>query len=358
MKFKPVLLHFKFDNFADLPSDRDDETESDVQTDCNGHKWFLALYPGGQTINKEPGRVGLYLHSQNDASLHTKYIVSIKDSYGVTVKEFKQERNFLHEEDWGWGENQFIERSKILNTANNILRDGALYTDVAIQVKDGKDDLFQPPNDHCKNMLNLLTSQEKADTSFNVGQQVFLVHSLIINANAPLLANHSNGDTIDTSPEVFQLILEHIYAGRLPEDRDILKHGKELINVADRYELIQLKMTVESVLVRERVMTIKNVADYILFADAKSCALLKEYAICFFSTHCRAVLESKRSKPLKESAKLLSEIMMFMNPRNEHDKILTVNELRTELGKLELDVDGSKDTLVSRLEEAKRQRSD
>lgn len=36
----------------------------------------------------------------------------------------------------------------------------------------------------------------------------------------------------------------------------------------------------------------------------------------------------------------------------------TVTELRKELGKRKLDVDGSKKTLVARLEEAKRQKTD
>jgi hypothetical protein len=43
--------------------------------------------------------------------------------------------------------------------------------------------------------------------------------------------------------------------------------------------LVNLKLAVETDLVRHRVLRKGNVADYILFADAISCALLKEYAI-------------------------------------------------------------------------------
>ena len=105
-------------------------------------------------------------------------------------------------------------------------------------------------------------------------------------------------------------------------------------------------------------MTRENVADYILFADAQSCPLLKEYAITFFLVHYKEVLKSEHSKCLKDSGEMLSEIMLLMQPENVEGETMTVNELRKELGKRRLDVDGSKDALVSRLEEAKRQRTE
>ena len=67
MKFKPDLLHFKFDNFAGLPSLVNREVKSEVQTDCNGHEWRLSLYPGGKwTVAFELGWVSFYLFSKND----------------------------------------------------------------------------------------------------------------------------------------------------------------------------------------------------------------------------------------------------------------------------------------------------
>ena len=53
---------------------------------------------------------------------------------------------------------------------------------------------------------------------------------------------------------------------------------KEIIDAANRYDVVGLKMAVENILVRERILDKKNVSDYILFSDAQSCALLKEYA--------------------------------------------------------------------------------
>ena len=350
MKFKPVLLHFKFDNFAGLPSEIGDVTKSEVLlTDCNGHQWYLEIYPGGCRRASEPGWTSVCLRSYYGyhASRRT---FSVEDANGDTVIEIEKRSagSAVH----------LLKRSEILDGTKNILKDGALLIDVTVQVKDHKDHLFQPPSEHTNKMLNLLATGEKSDTSFIVEGKVFHAHSQIIYAHAPILANHCGGSINNILPEVFQQLLEHIYSGRPLTEYHILKYGQELIDAANRYELVELKMSVENVLVRERIITTKNVCEYILFADAQSCPLLKEYAISFFSAHCRKVLKSEHSRCLKDSGDLMSEIMLLMNPGNEDSDDMDVNELRKEFGKRKLNVDGSKDALISRLEDAKRQRTE
>ena len=357
MKFKPALLHFKFDNFASLPSEPEDKTYSEEETDCNGHKWKLILCPGGKRSNEKTGWISLYLWSVNKENLDARLTFTVKDANGATAKELQFERNFLNNS--GTGYPTFMKRSLILDTIKNILKDGALCINVEIQVKDDADELFQPQNDHQGKLLALLKTGERSDASFTVGSRSFKVHSQIIYANSPILASSINCSIYTVHPDVFQLLLEYIYSGRVPSDKQIHQHGKGLIDASNRYELVQMKMFVENVLVRERILTKWNVSDYILFADAQCCPLLKEYAIRYFLMHRREVLKSECSQNLKESGELLSEIMMLTDPHDVDDgtEALTVNELRKELDKLNLDVDGSKDALVSRLEEAKRQPS-
>jgi hypothetical protein len=65
---KPALLHFKFDNFADLPSDVDSsgsEVWSVEETDCNGNEWSLLIYPGGESESDQQGFIALYLFNHN-----------------------------------------------------------------------------------------------------------------------------------------------------------------------------------------------------------------------------------------------------------------------------------------------------
>lgn len=49
---------------------------------------------------------------------------------------------------------------------------------------------------------------------------------------------------------------------------------------------------------------------------------------------------------------------VVMHPDDMNSSTMNVNELRKELGKRKLDVDGSRDVLVSRLDEAKRLKTD
>ena len=79
--------------------------------------------------------------------------------------------------------------------------------------------------------------------------------------NSPLLGKRCDDVIQDIAPEVFQLLLQHIYTGSQPSEEQILKYGIGLIDASNRYELIRLKMHVEIILVRERMMTIENVSD-------------------------------------------------------------------------------------------------
>ncbi|KAL3770997.1 hypothetical protein ACHAWO_003312 [Cyclotella atomus] len=169
MTAKPVLLHFKFDNFTSLSTEVDSNVCTEVQTDCNGNKWRLKLYPGGERRNTKEGHVGLYLRSCNDDSIDLKYNISIINYEGIS---------------------------------NNLLKDGALRINVTIQVKQKKQDMHQPLSPLSSKMLNVLKS-----SSF-------------------------------------------------PSEEAAIKCGKELINSANKYDLVELKI-----------------------ADSKCSPLLKVYAL-------------------------------------------------------------------------------
>ena len=78
------------------------------------------------------------------------------------------------------------------------------------------------------------------------------------------------------------MILEYVYSGKLLCDDDIMDNGKELIDAVNRFELVELKLAIGRILVGELITDKTNVCDFIVFADAKSCALLKEHAMSYF----------------------------------------------------------------------------
>eukprot|EP00956_Cyclotella_meneghiniana_P005835 scaffold7611_cov47-Cyclotella_meneghiniana.AAC.3 len=365
---------FQYHNFRSLAAEVDGGGfGSKVQTDCNGNKWSLELHPGGDSrafeqewmwnyckehCRAEPGWMTIYLVSENDfPDRNVKFSLSIRDKYGAPASYLELEHCFFHESRY-YGSTQIIMHSEVVGKSNNILKDDTLFVDAVIQVKDDTDDLYQPINNIAKKQLELLHSGVKSDVIFEVEDTVINAHSQILFANAPLLSeicdqgsNLSKVVINDTSPEVFRLLLEHIYSGIMPSVHQVLQWDKSLIDAANKYELIELKIAVENVLVRERILNRENVADYILFADAQSCPLLKEYAISFLVFNSD-VLQLEESKHLRESGELLSEIIIIQSRSDEEG--MSVTQLRNELGRLRLDVDGSKKVLVSRLEDGKR----
>ena len=358
MLVKPVLLHFKFDDFAN------EYYITYNQEDCNGNTWKIGIVRCVDVRTwQDLNTIDFYLRwdSGTGQPLGTNAIVSVKNASGETVKE----RKIALKMSESGKIKHFMEYSKIIDESNNILKEGSLCVDVTIQVKDKKTDELCEANEnrqHQKKMLDLLDNDEQADISATVGGELFHLHSLILENNAPVFAayckqSHSNGIMADIiHPKVFRMILEYVYAGCHSRDSDIVAFGKELIDAANRFELVELKLDIEKVLVRERILDKENVADFIVFADAKTCPLLKEYAIAFFLLHGKEILKSDHSKCLRESAEVLSEIMMLMFDPQEDG--MTVNELRTELKKRKLDIDGSKEALMTRLNEAKRQRTE
>jgi hypothetical protein len=179
---------------------------------------------------------------------------------------FNCEHQFF-QDGTGFGTMAMMKRSDNLDETSNILKDGSLVIDVLIQVKGRSDDLYQPAKDISKN-LHLLRSGGKSGVVFQAGGKGFPVHSPIMYANAPLLAEicDQEGDCSsvvainDIHPDVFQHVIEHIYGGVVPPVECAVLQGKELIDAANRYELVEMKMAVENILFSECVMDIKNVS--------------------------------------------------------------------------------------------------
>jgi hypothetical protein len=131
--------------------------------------------------------------------------------------------------------------------------------------------------------------------------------------------------------------------------------------VADRFGCKGLKLVAEAELASSCI-TVDTAADMILIGDAKNCALLKEAAIDFFAANLESVISSPGWANIRESAALLAEVMEVLakkkkrpapdNADEERDyKRMRVSTLRRKLDEKGIDIDGSRDVLINRLEE-------
>lgn len=367
------LLHFKFDDFEDLSSEVGVAVKSGVKTDRNGNAWEMKIYPGGcdhAAANRGFCSVLLVLRGKGEVELASRALI-VRNEHGHVAIEKSSEGcdNGAFRENDALGCRNFAKRSVIVD---NLVK-GSLHIDVLLQyiIHEDVDQFHAATNPSVANMLAFLDSGDNADISFKVGDTIIPAHKLILQINAPFLASFCKGQAEGTpisieatTPEVFRHILRYIYGGNAPDKMEIMKMGRNIIDAADRYGIVGLKVAVENTLVASCVINLSNVADYLLFADAKTCPLLKEYATSFFVARAKDILNSEYSEKLKESPKLLQELILATaensdNGVHSYHTGVSVSELRKELGKMNLDVDGSKEMLVSRLESAnKRQRTE
>lgn len=374
MSLKPSVLRFKFEGFESLPIGDRDHVESDIVDDSHGYAWRLRLCPGGDS-ESEDGMIRLDLEIVGEKDVCVNFSFIIRDARGRVYYEEHRARNILFKagEDIAWGCPDFIKRFEILDKTNNILLNGSLLIDVLIQVKPDLNSFHTPTSPLAKNMLKLLENEDDTDVTFKVKRTIIPAHKIVLKANASILFGFCEGSKKgthivikDVIPKIFRIIIRYAYGGEIPGLDIILAgdNGEDIIDAADRYGIVGLKLAVERALVESLVIDSSTVAKWLIFADSKNCPLLKEQATAYFVSRSKDILNHESSKELKESPKLLTELMREIYETANIDsrfdnsgRNMSVDELRKKLDEKDLDVDGSKEMLVSRLEESnKRQR--
>ncbi len=201
-----------------------------------------------------------------------------------------------------------------------VLLNGTLVIDIVIQdlpIASVTHTLFNPFQ---RNMLNLFYSGERADIVFEFGhfRQVSIpAHKFILEANAPALARlcdcdstHATVHMQDVSEEAFRFLLKYVYGGPPPNRQAVLKHGKEIIEAANRYDISSLKLEIERSFIELRVVDTSNCIDFICFAQENSCTVLKEYAISYLIARPGDIMNvSDSAERLKNTPDLMIEIL-------------------------------------------------
>jgi hypothetical protein len=77
-----------------------------------------------------------------------------------------------------------------------------------------------------------------------------------------------------------RLLLSYVYGGKIPDD-NMRENTKEIIDAADKYGVVNLKLEAEASFLVGATFTIENVMELLLYAESKKCALLKEAALDF-----------------------------------------------------------------------------
>jgi len=368
-----TMIHF--DGFVGLPAERSVLFSSPKFT-CLGNEWQLDICPGGDARADE-GMVSIFLFNMSNKSVNIKYGFSAKDCADKNMKPCILKP--IGEDGNSWGTPNFAERSQIMDS----LVDGALVIEVYMKLVDPTKipPPFIPENPSvCKIIQDMFMDEEFSDIVFEVGGQrstsnvkmktktssaTFPAHRLILGQCSSIFADlcKSTGDKTapiqisNVSPDVFHHMLFHMYGGKVA-DEDMKSHAKEIIDAADKYGVVDLKLAAEAFLFRTTASSTDNLLDLLLCAHSKNCALLKEAALDFMIENRDEAITNISFKDAP--GPLAKDILVALARGEKKDgadgdsvkalRSMRISELRLKAHKNGLNVDRSREMLIALLE--------
>lgn len=174
--------------------------------------------------------------------------------------------------------------------------------------------------------------------------------------NSPIIIN-------DIKAEVFRGLLYYIYGGEIRQE-SLMASGKEVIDAADKYGVVNLKLEAEVWYVHSTRITTDNVIDNLLYADAKNLALLKEAVMDYIVKNKKKVMKRVSFKEVpgdiyKDLLAAVSRVLEDSDEDNSDDDdeedeekdyaSMGIGALRQKLDQRGIDIDGSRDTLIAAL---------
>jgi hypothetical protein len=350
-----------------------------------GNEWLLTIYPGGDT-SAARGRVSLYLANMSDKSIAVQYGFSVINGNGKQVAYERSDgpRNFapMGNGNDEWGFKIFALRSDLMSSLVN----GALELQVHMKLATPTKSVpppFIPENPVAKMVQGLFLDEKSSDIIFQVAEGkgknsamkaaktapvTFSAHRCIVENSSTVFADLCESHDDSTTPiqindvthVVFRLLLCYIYGVKISDD-DMKSHAKEIIDAADKYGVVSLKLEAEASLVEGTTFTIENVMELLLYAESKNCALLKEASMDYIVENKAEVIK-KLSFTDTVPGTLMRDLLVAVS-RGEMNiegsdgdsgdsqyNALRISELRKRAYAKGLNVDGSREMLIAALE--------
>mmetsp|Transcript_15269 Transcript_15269/g.32310 ORF Transcript_15269/g.32310 Transcript_15269/m.32310 type:complete len:418 (-) Transcript_15269:1410-2663(-) len=388
--WKTVEVHFH--GFEDLPYERALAIESPEFT-CLGRRWRLDLYPGG-TYDSDDGKVALYLTHCSNGSIEVEYGFGVKDSDRVGKLYWDDSEEVEFEKDDEFGACDFARRSRV----KDALVDGTLIVEVRMKQIESTDTPvppFVPENPLQKSILKKFMDEESADVvievcgrgseassagtgrggtrskkaklaqSASASTTTFHAHHLILQDCAPALAQICKSAKklspvriTDARPDIFRQMLYYVYGGTLTEE-EMKANAKDIIDIADKYGVVNLKLEAEACYASSIMLTVDNMLENLLYADAKNCALLKEVVMDFVVQNGKDIIDNGTISFENVPGAMMMDLLTAVTRGKISDDdggeddygTMRVSTLRRKLNEKGLDIDGSREAMIALLRE-------
>jgi len=370
-----------FHGFASLSAERNDRVNS-PEFMLLGNPWRLSIYPGGDEGAAE-GMVTLRLVSNSNKAIDAKYGFSVNDGNGKQVAYKRY--NFAHMGGINaLGFADLATRSELLSSLIN----GTLIIEVHMKLAKPMKSVpppFIPENPFPKNIQQKFMDENFGDISFVVGGQqqkknnakkVAKATAVMFHAHRAILHDCSTGiladicrsnvastsspiEITDVSSDVFRHLLQSAYGVKISDD-DMKLRTKEIIDAANKYGIVNLKLEAEACFVRDIVFSLENVMEHLLYADSMNCALLKETAMDYLVENSAEALDTISFNDLLTPT-LIRDVFAAVARGKKNDESdgdgsgesrfysMRISELRREAHEKGLNVDGSREMLIAAL---------
>ncbi|XP_065203465.1 speckle-type POZ protein-like [Planococcus citri] len=278
------------------------------------YKWSWSLFIGkpNQERNDYVG-VGLSLRSDNDREILAIMKFSVLDRAGNEL--FSREYDHLFTKEIKHYEClQYVSKLALLDPDPNSklsLKDDTLVILCELKftfVNNLSVKLFRPPaiarstisDNLSKGLERLLGSRNFVDVIFSVNGTEYAAHKSILAARSPVLeamfkhdmqeSRNSEVNISDISCEVFQEFLQYMYTDKTPDKNMV----KELLVVADKYQVDCLKLLCEEIILRQ--LSEKNALDLLYFADLHTAERLRKEVIFYIKRHSAKLMSTQSWK--------------------------------------------------------------
>jgi len=369
LKKEIQTIAFRFYNFANQLEARGEYIVTPV-IQAFGYDWQLELYPRGDILSsRDVEYLSCYLHHGN-VDGEKKKPPSAKLMF--RCMDHRKSDNEVHKFG-STGRTNYLKRSDVLS--NCLDEDGTLVIEIDIQI--AVDCVVWYPKLDIPNITltqlysTCATDDSMADVVFEVDGKEFPAHKAIISLRAKTIfeltkdyRNDENSNIVpipDMESDIFGSVLEFVYCVQTPTIEDESTATKLLL-AANRLGCIDLKLYVESIIV-EKFLDSLNAANWLVLSDSHECPLLKESSMKVYISDASTVIESEGWSQIKESPRLLEEILKFCtvkqpvlpNNKRKNETVvvenLDVTSLRERLLEANLDIDGNQEILTERLKD-------
>ena len=381
------VFYIHYNGFEGLPTTMGVPVYSPEFT-CFGHEWRLQIYPGGRYAATYGTTLpALFIKHISDESISgVQFGCSIKDKHHKGKSDVSYDAldftplvpnetsTFCLSHAWD------LRRSDLIKH----LVDGALIIEVRMRSAAFTATclpFFIPENPISRSILAMFNDEESADILFVVDDEpvrntrkktkattTLYGHRCIMQkcTSAVLgeLCKSEEDDATATvaitnvTPEIFKHLLYYIYGGKVA-DEDMNENATDIIDAADKYGIVGLKLEAEASLVTNTTITFENAIGNLLYADSKNCALLKEAVMDFIAENSKEAAHKLSFGNVP--GHVIPDLLTAVNrkgseggtiPDTNDLNSMRVNALRKMLHKKGLDVDGSREMMIARLEEA------